>query len=593
MGSQSLLSIPHEILRMVISQCDVQSLKMLRLTNHITCSIASEILFYEFEMGMLYFDFLDASRPDSNLVRPAHLHDRWKVNRYHGKGAEVGWDVRYVIETGGLNTASFLFENVRELHVNHFGDGSDYSVNSLSRRDRRTLVRGLTPWTPEDFRLFVARFTKLKVFKFYVSLSLYKHNLRDRLTALSKYGPYGLDDTGPRDLSPITSCVTHLCVYAPAPYINIGDPYLASFQKFPNLRSLTFMGRQAPCSGVAGPSHSRFSIIEFLEGQEVAFNLHTLEIGDLAIKSFPDGLVPRFLSKLHTLSTDLTEPTGSTYPGSNAEYWAFAFPKPTNTIWDSLLRHSVALRFLTVGSQSEPLLKYLISSPHPLDRVDIKIQQFSCMYGQGSTEKACFAEHAAVERFMTMFWREAIPVHKSTLRELGIRIPNDHRVYGVGAYPFENLAAISLNKLDPWGFTDDAKIALKGCQRLESLHMGTNNIAGLKDAIDIALEGVPPLRKFKFTIGRFPTKDIYASLQDSTPIEKFGKEGIDVMRQVAEMRWDKKFTEARWKEVAIELVPWKDGSWWVERDGEGETEGSWRLIYSEWNKIRDVVEQWG
>lgn len=53
-----------------------------------------------------------------------------------------------------------------------------------------------------------------------------------------------------------------------------------------------------------------------------------------------------------------------------------------------------------------------------------------------------------------------------------------------------------------------------------------------------------------------------------------------IIKEVLEIRWDKRLTEARWKEVRIDLVALRNGLWWVERDEEGETAGSRKLMYS-------------
>ncbi|KAK6515268.1 hypothetical protein TWF506_007611 [Arthrobotrys conoides] len=328
--------------------------------------------------------------------------------------------------------------------------------------------------------------------------------------------------------------------------------------------------------------------------QKDPFNLHTLEIKTFEVETFQDDIVPRFLSKLHTIVTDLTEPTYVTYPGSYAEDWVLGTstsqPRPTNTIWDSLLRHSVALRRLTVESQSESLLKYLISCPEPLEKIDIGIQNYACSgfchCSMASTEQQCEAEHATVVRFMTTFWRRAIPVHKSALRTLSIRPPSGHCVSISGGQADRDFAR-DLNKFDPWGLTDDAKLALKSCQHLKNLCMGANNLLAFKDAMEFILGRISSVKKFEYIMGWFPAwvkmrwvRQGDPEFQAAAAVEKFRKE-------ILEVRWNKRLTEARWGEVKIGLVPLKDGSWRVERDEEEDpSSGSWKLVFKERDRLR-------
>ncbi|KAK6540663.1 hypothetical protein TWF694_008056 [Orbilia ellipsospora] len=547
----SLLAFPSDILYDIMKKCDNQSLKSLRLATRSTCAIASKILFREFKIGLSFTK--DTPKP-LRLIRP-----RNKVSgqiRAH-KGPII---VRRFTGLGKFDNMTFLFENVRELCVERFRTGyiseSDAFLEQPSRipqiwvRDYQSEykeIKRISAWSVETFRLFLTAFKKLMVFRWDIDYRA----VYDLLTVPHK----SLDTLQlALNLNSVTSLVT----------------------------DLYFFKLWAP--------------VETL--QQTSLALHTLELQTYEGIDFRDDMVPRHLSNLHTLTVEIMEPPQVTFrerPEYDIDVDLILHGTPigdkketelmireslplSNTIWDSLLRHSVPLRHLTVGSQSESLLKFLISCDHSLEKIDISIQEYLCR-GRGfrfhPTKRQCLAEHYSVKRFMDGFWGNAIPNHKSTLKYLSIRGPREHYTEET-VWKRAHYANV-LDRLDLCTFTLAARDALQTCQALEYLQIGAKEVSKVKDAVKWALSFVS-LRNFTYVMGGYAFPNDRA---EDWPFDThYGLENVSgtVRKALLDIRWDKDIPDARWKEVKIELVPPAHSSWWPERDFTESRGGCWRYM---------------
>ncbi|KAK6530152.1 hypothetical protein TWF694_003520 [Orbilia ellipsospora] len=571
-----LLEFAPEILYQIMAQCDNLSLKNLRLTCHTTCSVASRILFNKYTIALSFFK--DEQKP-LRLIRP---RDRISDQIQDDKKGER---VRRMAGMDTLDNMKFLFENVRELHIAHYRKNSSPRYDDHKYKDQR--IKKCTSWSIETFREFLTSFKDLVVLKWSIEYDEIIGKF-ERDNSVFRRPHMLIEDSddeekkrearpwNPSDITPVVSLVTYLDLYMHNDCVS-GKTSLDNFKKLPKLKAL----RYDSSSWTEGRC---VNICEFLGAQEMPFKLHTLELRTVEATDFLDDVVPKHLSKLHTLIANKTEPPAITYSTSPPKKQLGSITvEPENrnplknTIWDSLLRHSVPLRRLTVGSQSESLLNYLVSCTYPLEKLDIKIQQYPCSgsYEDKATKKTCLAEHKAVENFMTEFWERAIPIHKTALRYLSIRAPEGHCKSQLYEEPKHDFAR-KLNRRNPWGFTDAAKEALKTCHCLEYLQMGSISVSKVKEAIEFALS-LSSLKHFKYTMGGFLIRENVEGRGDYYGYDTrraMGNIRVDILK----VRWDAELPERRWKDVQIVLVPLEDESWWVERDTEEETSGCWRLM---------------
>ncbi|KAK6515269.1 hypothetical protein TWF506_007612 [Arthrobotrys conoides] len=115
----SLPFCPDEILHNIMLQCDIKSLKALRLTSHTTNSIASEILFYNYKLSLQFSEndirindkLLRIARPSCDQISSLLQDDEYRLQQKIPRMTEM---------EDTLDAMSFLFKNVRELHLDHY-----------------------------------------------------------------------------------------------------------------------------------------------------------------------------------------------------------------------------------------------------------------------------------------------------------------------------------------------------------------------------------------------------------------------------------------------------------------------------------------
>ncbi|KAK6343405.1 hypothetical protein TWF730_010994 [Orbilia blumenaviensis] len=263
----------------------------------------------------------------------------------------------------------------------------------------------------------------------------------------------------------------------------------------PNLKSLVVYGGRAKDSRRLLSSHAApppeaplFNLNEFLAAQESPFTLVSLSLKTLGqtflqqmITSpgeINSALITPYLSNLRRLYIDFDY---INYSNMNSDH-----------IWDVFRVNKVHLEDIRLMHISKQLISYLRSYRDTLKSVQIEVQASHPLGGFFKPARAMWQELG------TIFWRDVIPAHSSTLHTLRAK-PRHNRNYGYRELMQKGQLECYLP--DSWSLANNptAQEAIERCERLRDLAVFSidNEDRPFEQVIWLMIKQ-PKLRRFTF-----------------------------------------------------------------------------------------------
>ncbi|KAK6331778.1 hypothetical protein TWF718_002319 [Orbilia javanica] len=625
----SILDLPPEIHITILKHLPPTALKSLRLTHPIFKSTAASLLFRKWTLSAF-------TEPRTQNIHQAQAQaqariysgggNRWLDERDKPKPYREGVvytntaygpverSVLRVLKESfekGSEELEVLFENLQELVVSRFDVFGGVGVEGEDEDDEDEEGGGgasskYSSWGVEVLKSFLGKMRRLKSIDWdmppdNLNAAMAVPSLINNLTHLALargVDSFVPDNTAERSLVGFSSLtnLTNLELKLVKP------DDLNGLNNLPHLTTLTL-----ECVSRA------YNITTFLNAQKTPFKLRSLTLkNDTRGVDFPAEIFTKYLSSLQSLSlispeVEINRESSSKRSKINSVSRSLDGDK--KSIWTHLMENGIYLEKISTFGQSPSLVSYLMS--YPLKPGSTVLKSLEVRVWPYITSNP-----ADPRSFVHSLWHQVVPLHRKSLQRIAI-FPETSSITSGGGYN-QSMAWQSREELGTqlgsppapevglFMLSDEIKTVLKGCEKLESLEMGSLNWRGASEFLRFVLFG---LHRRVWDVG-FHLNGWSRRL---VGWDYIGSSGAHYAREFANARkplilqsWDSSpespidpeipiLDDNTWKRLRINLYPLKS-MWFV---GGGAKAGrKWKLMDSELeleicNSLNGTARGWG